>query len=65
LSVKEVIDTIQDVAGTNKEIVCDNTARANELMDVVADISKAGKELGWRPKYSFSAGIKDIIQSQG
>jgi nucleoside-diphosphate-sugar epimerase len=30
-------------------------------MDVVADISKASKELGWHPKYSFRAGIENII----
>ena len=64
LNVKEVIDTIQDVAGTNKEIICNNSVRANELMDVVADISKVGKELGWLPEYSFRAGIEDIIRSK-
>lgn len=64
LNVKEVIDTIQDVAGTNKEIICDNKVRTNELMDVIADISKAGKELGWHPEYSFRAGIEDIICSE-
>lgn len=61
LSVKEVIDIIQKVAGTAKEIICDRMARTNELMDVVADISKASKELGWHPKYSFRAGIENII----
>jgi len=64
LSVQEVIDTIQEVAGTNKKIVCDNKVRNNELMDVVANISRAGKELGWRPEYSFRAGIEFIIRSE-
>ncbi|MFA5826345.1 MAG: NAD-dependent epimerase/dehydratase family protein [Gallionellaceae bacterium] len=64
LSVKEVIDVIQDVAGTHKEIISDNVARTNELMDVVADISKSGRELGWYPEYSFRAGIEKIIQSE-
>lgn len=64
LSVREVIDTIQDVVGTNKEIICDNVVRTNELTDVVADISKAGKGLGWHPEYSFRSGIADIIRTQ-
>lgn len=64
LSVKEVIDVIQDVAGTCKEIICDNVVRSNELMDVVAGISKAGKELGWHPEYSFRTGIENIIRSE-
>lgn len=64
LSVQEVIDIIQDVAGTHKEIVCDNTVRSNELMDVVADISKARNELGWHPQYSFREGIENMIRSE-
>lgn len=64
LSVQEVIDAIQDIADTHKEIVCDNAARTNELMDVVADISKAGNELGWHPGFSFHAGIGKIIRSE-
>ena len=64
LSVQEAIDTIQKIAGTNKKVVCDNAIRANKLMDVVADISKAGKELGWHPRFSFHAGIENIIRSE-
>ena len=41
LSVREVIDIIQDVAKTQKEIVSEKKVRSNELMDVVADVSKA------------------------
>ncbi len=64
LSVHEVVDIIQDVAGTQKEIVCDNMVRTNELMDVVADISKARCELGWYPEISFHEGIENIIRSE-
>ena len=64
LSVQEAIEIIQDVAGTKKKIVCDSVIRANELMDVVADISKAGRALGWQPEHSFRAGIEKIITSK-
>lgn len=64
LGVQEVIDVIQDIAGTQKKIVCDNATRTNELMDVVADISKAGNELGWHPRFSFHTGIENIIRSE-
>ena len=64
LSVQEAIEIIQDVAGTKKKIVCDQAIRTNELMDVVADISKAGRELGWKPEHSFRAGIEKIITSK-
>jgi nucleoside-diphosphate-sugar epimerase len=61
LSVKEVIDVIQDVAGTCKEIISDNIVRTNELIDVVANISKARNELGWQPQYSFQEGIESML----
>lgn len=64
LSVQEVIDAIQDVAGTHKEVVCNHATRTNELMDVVADIARAGNELGWHPEVSFRAGIENIIRSE-
>ncbi len=63
LSVREVIDIIQDVAKTQKEIVSEKKVRSNELMDVVADVSKARQELGWQPQYSFREGIERIINS--
>lgn len=61
LSVKEVIDIVQEVAKTRKEIVSDDVVRSNELLDVVADISKAQNELGWQPQYSFREGIADML----
>ena len=64
LSVQEVIDVIQTVASTNKNVVCDQATRPNELMDVVADISRAGNELGWHPRVSFNAGIERVIRSE-
>ena len=64
LSVREVIDAIQYVAGTKKEIISNDNVRENELMDVVADISKAYDELNWSPKFSFREGIESIFQIQ-
>ena len=64
LSVQEVIDAIQDISGTQKKVVRDNVIRTNELLDVVADISKAWKELGWHPGFSFHAGIENVINSE-
>lgn len=61
LSVQQVIDTIQEVARTNKKIVSDQVIRNNELMNVVADISCVKAALGWVPAYSFQDGIESII----
>lgn len=62
LSVKEAVEVIQEIAGTNKEVVSDNVTRTNELMDVVADISRAQKELLWHPEHSFRMGIQKMLE---
>lgn len=62
LSVQAIIDIIQKVAQTNKKVYSEEITRANEIMDVVADISKAKQELNWKPKYSFEDGIREIIK---
>lgn len=62
LSVHEIIDIAQKIAGTNKEVISEKEERQNEIMNVVADISKAKRELGWEPKFSFEDGIKEIIE---
>lgn len=64
LSVQEAIEIIQDVAGTEKTIVSEQLIRNNEIMDVVADISKAEQKLAWKPEHSFRAGIEKIISSR-
>lgn len=62
LSVNEIIKIVQEVASTNKEIISQNHERRNEIMNVVADISKAKNDLNWTPKYSFEDGIREILE---
>ncbi len=61
-SVHEIIEIVQKIAHTQKSIVSENCERKNEIMNVVADISRAENELGWKPEYSFEAGIKEILK---
>lgn len=64
LSVREIIEVIQEIAGTKKNVVSRQRVRTNELMDVSADISRAGADLGWHPRCSFREGIENIIRSE-
>jgi len=61
-SVAEIIDIVQEIAGTNKPVISSKEVRINEINDVVADIQRAKNELGWEPKISFEAGIEKLIQ---
>ena len=61
ISVKQIIDAIQRVAGTSLEIVDEGQSRRDEIPDVYADISKARRELAWSPRHSFEDGIRKIL----
>jgi nucleoside-diphosphate-sugar epimerase len=64
LSVSEVAEIIQSVMGTSLPVISDNLPRQNEIPDVYANISKAERELHWRPRHSFEDGIKKMISME-
>ena len=62
MSVGEILNTIFNVSKIKKPIVSKDIRRKNEVMDVIADISKIKRELNWCPLTGFSDGIKKILQ---
>lgn len=63
-SVKEVIDIIQELSETNKEVVSKQQVRPNEMNDVVADIAKIFDDIGWKPMTEFRDGLKRCIEQE-
>lgn len=61
LSVGEIIEIVQEVVGTKKEVISEQEERTNEIMNVIADIELAKNDLAWIPKFSFKDGIKETI----
>lgn len=61
ISVQGVVDVVQEILGTDKPVISEETTRKNEIHDVIADITRANTELNWYPRYSFYDGIKQII----
>ena len=61
VSVQEVLDCMQALAGTRKPVRSMGARRNNELMDVYADITTAKSELGWEPKISLDQGITLLL----
>ena len=59
-SVKEVIDFIQDIYGTSFNIKEKKLIRKNEILNTIADINLAKKELEWFPIYDLKEGLKKI-----
>lgn len=60
-SVEEVIEMIQSVYGTTLPVKSVGVRRKDEIMDTIADISKARTELGWEPRVQLIEGIKRIL----
>lgn len=63
-SVGEVINVIQEVAGTQLPVISENVVRQQEIDNVVADIKDANKLLGWSPRYSLSSGISELLKDE-
>ena len=57
----QLIEIVQDCAGTKIPVVSGNVVRSNEILDVVADNSKAKDLLGWAPRKSLIIGIQELV----
>ena len=65
LSVAEIVNAIQSIAGTSLPVMSEKKPRQNEIPDVYADISHAKQELNWYPKHTFFEGVKNMIINGG
>ncbi len=63
-SVAEVAELVMAAAGIRKPIIGTGEQRPGEIMDVVADISRAAAELDWRPKTSLAGGIAAVVAAE-
>jgi GDP-4-dehydro-6-deoxy-D-mannose reductase len=56
-SVADVIAIIQELWGTDLPVRSDHVRRPGEVMDTVADITRARQQLGWSPRYTLRDGL--------
>jgi nucleoside-diphosphate-sugar epimerase len=59
-SVADLIHTIQQVWGTDLPVRSDAVRRKGEIMDTVADVSRAGELLGWKPRFTLRQGLEAL-----
>jgi len=67
ISLLDLVDTINKITGQNIKPKLD-PPRAGDILHSQADITKAGKLLGWKPRVDFREGIEKAIawyRSQG
>jgi nucleoside-diphosphate-sugar epimerase len=63
-SVGEIAELVNRAVGLSKPIDSKNEPRPGEIMDVVADTSRARAELGWRPRTSLAEGIAAVVAAE-
>jgi UDP-glucose 4-epimerase len=60
-AVSEVVDMILELSGKKVPVNYTGERRDGEVMEVVADITKAKEKLDWEPEIDLKAGIKRIL----
>tara|TARA_B100001248_G_C27398910_1_gene468194 strand:- start:6605 stop:7522 length:918 start_codon:yes stop_codon:yes gene_type:complete len=61
ISIKEVINYVQEIIGTGKPLYGSIDYRRGENMELYANIEKAKKILNWEPIFDFKNSVKNVI----
>jgi nucleoside-diphosphate-sugar epimerase len=61
-SVREIAEKLVRLSGSHKEITSLNQERRGEISDTVADISKARRLLGWKPRIGIDEGLENTLR---
>ncbi|WP_371803580.1 NAD-dependent epimerase/dehydratase family protein [Candidatus Lokiarchaeum ossiferum] len=62
-SVEEIVNQFQEIGKSNDEVIYENEVRKGEILNVVADISKAKKKYNWIPEIDLKSGISKILKN--
>jgi len=61
VSIAELVDLINSLLQNKKQICSQERYRPEEVLDVVADITRAASELQWRPTVELVDGLRQTI----
>ncbi len=59
MSLIELLDYLEEISGKRSKISYEDW-RPSDQKVYISDISKAGKELGWKPRMNVSHGVRDL-----
>jgi UDP-glucose 4-epimerase len=61
ISVRELVTLLQRLAGRPVEVHYEGDIRPGEIAEVVADISRAARLLGWAPRIGLEQGLRNLL----
>lgn len=61
-SIKEIAEILSESLGKKGRVKVNGVFRKNDIRHCFADIKKAEKLLGWKPKVSLKKGFKELVE---
>jgi nucleoside-diphosphate-sugar epimerase len=61
VGIPEITSLVNELLGVSKPLLSRGEERPSEVMDVIADISRAKADLGWQPRVSLREGLRLTI----
>ena len=62
VSIGQLVDEINAIVPAPKPVRATGETRPEEVLDVVADISRARRELGWTPRVALRDGLRETVR---
>jgi nucleoside-diphosphate-sugar epimerase len=64
-TIGEIVDMVQKICGTNKQVIAENQRirpEKSEVMKLICDYTKAKTLFDWEPQYSLEQGLSEVVE---
>ncbi|WP_425639499.1 GDP-mannose 4,6-dehydratase [Algoriphagus yeomjeoni] len=64
-TIGEIVDMVQKICGTDKEVIAENQRirpEKSEVMKLICDYSKAKRLFDWEPQFSLEEGLSEVVE---
>lgn len=62
-SIREIVNELTEITGREKRLRSLGQPRPDEVLDVVADASRARAQFGWSPAITMRAGLTEMVRT--
>jgi nucleoside-diphosphate-sugar epimerase len=62
-SIEDVVALLNAIVGRHKKVVSRGESRPGEILNVVAAIGKAERDLHWKPRVDLAAGLRAMVRN--
>jgi nucleoside-diphosphate-sugar epimerase len=62
IGIPEIVREVNTASAGSKTVQATGEERREEVLDVVADVSRAKRDLSWEPRVTFSEGLRETVE---